>query len=193
VIRENKQVTTGNLIAQLNPKIRGWANYHRHVVSKETFSKVDHAIFCALWQWAKRRHPKKPIRWIRKKYFTSIEGQHWVFHGEILGQKGAFQPIRLFKAKSVAIERHTKIQSEANPYDPKWETYFEKRLDVKTVHNLKGKRHLIHHWKQLGIEGQSDPSANVECCSIASYNKTSPILFILHLWLTYEAIEEQNR
>jgi RNA-directed DNA polymerase len=148
VVRENKQATAGNLIAQLNPKIRGWANFHRHVVSKETFSKVDHAIFSTLWQWAKRRHPNKPIKWIRKKYFQSIGGQHWVFHGEILGQKGALQPIRLFKAKSVTIERHVKIQSEANPYDPEWETYFEKRLDVKMAHNLKGKQKLLFLWKQ---------------------------------------------
>src|SRR6266699_1293278 len=35
IIKENKQATAGNLIAQLNPKIRGWANYHRHVVSSE--------------------------------------------------------------------------------------------------------------------------------------------------------------
>ncbi|MDQ2905052.1 MAG: hypothetical protein M3Y81_16050 [Chloroflexota bacterium] len=122
VVRENKQAVVGNLIAQLNPKIRGWANYHRHVVSKETFSKVDHAIFCTLWQWAKRRHPKKSMKWIKKKYFASIQGQNWVFHGEILGQQGAIQPLQLFKAKNIAIERHTKIQSEANPYDPKWET-----------------------------------------------------------------------
>src|SRR6266568_1336569 len=148
VVKANKQATAGNLIAQLNPKIRGWANYHRHVVSKETFSKVDHAIFCTLWQWAKRRHPKKPLKWIKKKYFTSIEGQNWVFHGEILGQDGTFQPIRLFKAKSVSIERHVKIQSEANPYDPEWETYFEKRLHVKMAHNLKGKRKLLSLWNR---------------------------------------------
>jgi RNA-directed DNA polymerase len=148
VIRDNKQATTGNLIAQLNPKIRGWANYHRHVVSSETFSKVDHAIFCALWQWGKRRHPNKPIKWIKKKYFQSIAGQNWVFQGEILGQDGTAQPIRLFKAKSVAIQRHIKIQNEANPYDPNWETYFEKRLDVKMAHNLKGKRKLLYLWKQ---------------------------------------------
>ena len=150
VVGENKQATAGNLIAQLNPKIRGWANYHRHVVSKETYAKVDHAIFCALWQWSKRRHPKKPITWIKKKYFTSIEGQNWVFHGEILGQEGAFQPLQLFKAKSIAIERHVKIQNAANPYALEWETYFEKRLDVKMAHNLKGKRQLLHLWKQQG-------------------------------------------
>jgi RNA-directed DNA polymerase len=148
VVKANKQATAGNLIAQLNPKIRGWANYHRHVVSKETFAKVDHAIFLTLWQWAKRRHPHKPHTWIKKKYFQSYGGQNWVFSGEILGRKGTFQPIHLLKAKSIPIERHVKIQSKANPYDPAWETYFEKRLDVKMVHNLKGKRTLLHLWKQ---------------------------------------------
>ncbi len=39
---------------------------------------------------------------------------------------------------------------KANPYDPEWETYFEKRLDVKMVENLKGKRTLLHLWKQQG-------------------------------------------
>src|SRR2546423_2927705 len=95
VIKVNKQATAGNLIAQLNPKIRGWANYHRHVGSLETFAKVDHAIFLALWQWAKRRHPHKSHTWIKKKYFKTNGGQNWVFSGEILGREGAFQPIRL--------------------------------------------------------------------------------------------------
>src|SRR6266849_3462582 len=150
VIKANKQATAGNLIAQLNPKIQGWANYHRHVVSKETFNKVDHAIFLALWQWARRRHPHKPHTWIKKKYFQSRGGQNWVFSGEILGREGALQPIRLIKANSIPIERHVKIRSEANPYDPEWEVYFEKRLDVKMVHNLKGKRSLLYLWKQQG-------------------------------------------
>src|SRR5256712_6517569 len=107
VVKANKQATAGNLIAQLNPKIRGWANYHRHVVSKETFAKVDHAIFLTLWQWAKRRHPHKPHTWIKKKYFQSQGGQNWVFSGEILGRKGTFQPIHLLKAKSTPmVEPH---------------------------------------------------------------------------------------
>ena len=45
IVKANKQATAGNLIAQLNPVIRGWANYHRHVVSKATFFNVDTAIF----------------------------------------------------------------------------------------------------------------------------------------------------
>ena len=34
-------MSAADLIMRLNPKIRGWANYHRHVVSKRTFSRVD--------------------------------------------------------------------------------------------------------------------------------------------------------
>ena len=46
------------------------------------------------------------------------------------------------------IKRHAKVKSEANPYDPEWETYYEKRLDVHIVDTLKGKRWLIHLWKE---------------------------------------------
>jgi len=68
----------------------------------------------------------------------------------MLGREGTVQSIRLLKASSVPIKRHIKIRSEANPYDPEWEVYFEKRLDVKMVHNLKGKRALLYLWKQQG-------------------------------------------
>src|SRR5882724_8488350 len=70
IVKANKQTTAGHLIAQLNPVIRGWANYHRHVVSKATFIKVDTAIFKSLWSWATRRHPKKSHRWVRRNTFA---------------------------------------------------------------------------------------------------------------------------
>ena len=88
VIKANAQATTGNLIGQLNPIIRGWASFHRHVASKQTFTKVDNAIFKALWQWAKRRHPNKSKGWIKKKYFYRIKGRDWVFCTEIIGKDG---------------------------------------------------------------------------------------------------------
>src|SRR5258708_34505564 len=46
----NKQTPAGKLIVQLNPIIRGWALYHRHVARKRTFNKLDSAIFQTLWQ-----------------------------------------------------------------------------------------------------------------------------------------------
>ncbi len=88
VIKGQAQATAGHLVMQLNPIIRGWANYHRHVSSKQTFVKVDNAIFHTLWQWARRRHPKKSGRWVKDKYFHRIAGQNWVFCGEADGRNG---------------------------------------------------------------------------------------------------------
>ena len=92
IIKASEQATAGHLIVHLNPVIRGWANYHRHVASKRTFTQVDDAIFRALWQWAKRRHPKKPRRWVKDKYFGTIGGRHWVFQGTVVGREGSSNP-----------------------------------------------------------------------------------------------------
>jgi RNA-directed DNA polymerase len=143
LIRRNPTVTAGKLIWLLNPTIRGWAQYHRHVVSSATFQSVDHQIFRALWRWATRRHPKKSRWWIKDKYFQSINGRNWVFSGEHNGKA-----MTLFAASGMPIRRHIKVRSEANPFDPDWEIYFEQRLGVKMVGTLHGRRQLIHLWKE---------------------------------------------
>ena len=148
IIKRNAQARAGNLIMQLNPIIRGWANYHQHVSSKQTFVKLDNAIFHALWQWAKRRHPNKPLRWIKDKYFAAVGGDRWVFHGTVEGKEGTAPTVYLLKASGVPIKRHTKIKGEANPYDPAWEEYFEGRLDVKMDATLKGRRQLLALYKE---------------------------------------------
>ena len=150
IIKANKQATAGHLIVQLNPIVRGWANYHRHVTSKRTFSQVDDAIFRALWQWAKRRHPKKSRRWIKDKYFGTIGGRHWVFQGTVVGREGVIDPVQLFAASSTPIQRHNKVKGEANPYDPTWEPYFEERLGVKMAGTLVGRWTLRLLWKDQG-------------------------------------------
>lgn len=144
----NKQATAGHLIEQLNPVIRGWANYHRHVVSAATFHRMDHAIFKALWSWAKRRHLHKARDWIKHKYFQQCDLRDWVFYGEVTGREGKPQTVRLLHAASVAIKRHTLIQATANPYDPAWEPYFEHRLGVQMAGNLAGRRKLLYLWKE---------------------------------------------
>jgi RNA-directed DNA polymerase len=143
IVKANKALPAGKLIVKLNPIIRGWARYHQHVVSKKTFNDVDDAIYHMIRRWAKRRHPNKSHEWIAKKYFTTVGGNHWVFYAEVDGKLKY-----LTEATHVAIQRHTKVRGEANPYDPAWETYYEKRLDVHMAANLKGKRWLLHLWKE---------------------------------------------
>lgn len=148
IIKTNPTTSAGNLILLLNPVIRGWANYHRHSVSKERFVAVDSAIYKCLWQWAKRRHPMKTRTWTKLKYFQTVGANNWVFSGEIKGRDGEPKIVRLFSAASVPIKRHIKIKVEANPYDPAWETYFEHRQDVQMEANLEGHRKLLHLWRE---------------------------------------------
>ena len=148
VIKTNQPATAGKLIVQLNPIIKGWADYHRHVVSKRVFSQVDCAIFKSLWRWARKRHPQKAKQWVAEKYFLHPTTGKWMFFGETAGKEGTVQAVQLRKASNVPISRHVKIKGEANPYDPRWEIYFEERLGVKMVNNLKGRRKLLYLWRQ---------------------------------------------
>ncbi len=148
IVKDNKQTPAGKLIAQLNPIIRGWALYHRHVASKDTFSKVDHAIFELLWQWAKRRHPKKGSRWVKDKYFHVIEKRKWVFSGEVEGKKGETIQVHLTEIAKTRIRRHRLIQGEANPYDPAYEAYFDERIGLKWLQSWLNRRKLVALWRE---------------------------------------------
>jgi len=120
VIKSNRTVKTEHLIKKLNPIIRGWGNYYRHAVSKRVFSYLDHVIWQRTWRWAKRRHPRKPGKWIKPKYFQKIGNRNWVF-------KEKDGKAELAQLSGIPIRRHVKIKAEANPYDPIWNDYFEKR------------------------------------------------------------------
>jgi RNA-directed DNA polymerase len=152
LVKANAQTSAGQVISLLNPVIRGWATYHRHDVSKATFNSVDYAIFTTLWRWAKRSHPTKSRRWVRKKYFTTTEGRTWVFFGERTGTDGKRRTIQLVYASSIPIHRHTKVVSAANPYDPLWEPYFTRRRGIEMEVDLHHQRKLLWLWKeQQGI------------------------------------------
>jgi RNA-directed DNA polymerase len=120
IVKGNKTAKQVNLIGLLNPVIRGWANYHRHVVAKETFQTVDKEIWLILWRWASRRHPNKSRRWINRKYFHAIGSWSRVFSAETRANAPEGEPERLtlVRTSAIPIRRHIKIKGEANPYDP---------------------------------------------------------------------------
>ena len=150
-LKDNKAVKQINLIKLLNPIIRGWANYHSSVSATETFSRVDKEIWQALWQWARRRHHDKNSVWIKEKYFKTMGNRNWVFAAEDREKfysNGKPLVISLFCAPDVPIKRHIKIRGEANPFDPKFETYFEERSTSKMRDTLRGNKRflsLTHH------------------------------------------------
>lgn len=147
IIKTHQHLSAGQLIAKLNPIIRGWVNYHRHVVSKKVFAYIDYQLHQALWRWAKRRHRNKSNRWIYAKYFRSKHTHHNGFYGVLKNKDGSQQTLRLVKPNKILITRHVKVKAEANPFKPKWECYFEKRLDAKMMAEWKGRRSLLHLWQ----------------------------------------------
>jgi RNA-directed DNA polymerase len=159
-------LSAAELIDWLNPKIRGWANYHRHVVSKRVFRRVDRDIFSSLWQWARRRHPKKSPGWLKQKYFEQQGHNNWIFFGESCDDDGIPHKMRLLFASRTPIRRHVKVKGEANPYDPTYETYFEKREGDHMADTFRGTRTLRFLWYyQRGI----CPVCNLRITRIAGW------------------------
>ncbi|MET3112866.1 retron-type reverse transcriptase, partial [Pedobacter sp. CG_S7] len=119
-----------SLIGILNPIIKGWANYHRSIVAKSTFDKVDHEIWLKLWSWAKRRHPKKGSRWTLRKYFTTKKLRSYRFSVNDKSKKAIVER-SLIKSSDTSIIRHIKIRGEANVFSKQYDEYFEVRRSAK--------------------------------------------------------------
>jgi len=114
-------VTPAALIEQLNPVLRGWANYHRHTLCGQTFFWLDSFGWRRLFRWAKRRHPDKTGRWITDRYFPHQPGKSWCCTDPATGK----QVLRVWE--SIKPERSLKVKGAANPFDPDWEAYFRAR------------------------------------------------------------------
>jgi RNA-directed DNA polymerase len=152
-IKDNKTAKQINLIRMLNPIIRGWANYHKSVVAKETFKRVDKEIWQSLWQWSKRRHPRKSSFWVKKKYFKTERNRSWIFAADDMEKfyaNGKPFVASLFHASDIPIKRHIKIKGEVNPFDPKFETYFEERMTSKMRAKFQGNKRLLSLWLNQG-------------------------------------------
>jgi RNA-directed DNA polymerase len=77
------------------------------------------------WKWARRRHPNKPLFWVKNKYFQKIANRDWRFM-----EKDNPEPLLLLG--SIHIKRHIKIKAEVNPYDSKWRDYLNNRLTLNS-------------------------------------------------------------
>jgi len=131
IVKDHLGRSAWRLIKQLNPVIRGWANYHRHVVSKRTFAYIDSRIFRQIWHWARRRHPSKGRKWVKRRYFRSTGNRNWSFFATLSSESGKPDLVDLYHADYTRIVRHAKVRSMANPYSIDWQNYFAARKTVK--------------------------------------------------------------
>jgi len=131
IVKKGRAKTQEWVIEKLTPVLRGWATFHRHVCSKDTYQWVDMIIFRMLWKWAKRRHPYKDAQWVKDRYFHRLGGRDWMFSSDGTPKHC------LYTTASTPIRRHVKIQGRANPFHPEWDRYFATRkLAAKTRKEL---------------------------------------------------------
>ena len=116
ILKQGKAASQSDLIRRLNQIIRGWSNYHRHVVASQTFSHINNILYLLLQQWAKHRHPNKNKWWRLNKYWHEKNGKPWLF------MSGEYNLINL---RRINIIRHPKLQISKNPFIH--EEYFIKR------------------------------------------------------------------
>ena len=129
IIRKHVSTPTEALIRELNSTLRGWANYHRHVVSSESFSRVDNYVYEQLWRMIRRRHSNKSKGWLVKKYWTAT-GKKWIFSVK-RKRKDKIRIYHVIRISSIGIKRHIKIKAEANPYMPEYAYYYWHRRHNK--------------------------------------------------------------
>jgi len=127
ILNEMKASTQEEVIKRLNPLLRGFANYYRGMVSKETFSYIRNRVKLYLWRWAKRRHPNKSKIWVQKRYYSSFGGDNWTFMCKGTGRKGKEETHLLYNISNTPIVRHIKVKGNSSPDDPSLSEYWQNR------------------------------------------------------------------
>lgn len=96
--------------------------YYRHVVSKDTFRKIDYELWNKLWFWSKRRHPNKSKGWIIKKYFSRVDNLKFTFIDQETG-------LYIRRTVHTPIKRHVLLNIRYRVYDksPETQEYWKKR------------------------------------------------------------------
>ena len=125
------------VLKQLNPVLRGWANYFRVGVSSRTFARLDHWMHIRERRYARRTHRNKGWPWIKRRYFGKLNlerNDKWVFGDKTRGTY-------LLKLSWFPIKRHTLVEGTSSPDNPALRGYFEKRrtAQAKTLSPSKQK------------------------------------------------------
>jgi RNA-directed DNA polymerase len=129
LIRQHVSAPMPALVKKLKATLRGFGNYHRHVVASEAFSRIDRYVDEQLWRMLHRRYPKKSKTWLSQKYWAT-PGHKGIFAATGKTQKGTrLYPV--MRLSSLGIQRYIKVKADANPYVPEYGRYFWRRRHDK--------------------------------------------------------------
>jgi RNA-directed DNA polymerase len=95
IIDNSQNLTSYQLIAKLNPIIRGWSLYFNMGESYIFRGYVRFALFKIIWNWIHKKHPKWGKGTIARYYFTGEDQRKhrlgintkWNFYGRVRGER----------------------------------------------------------------------------------------------------------
>jgi len=105
VIRQYKGAPRAALVKALNPKIRGWTQYHCASIAKKTFDWMDAQLFHELYRWSRFRHPRKTGGWCVSRYWKQRGNRQNFGDGTMW----------LVKYADTPIKRHIKVRGDKSP------------------------------------------------------------------------------
>jgi RNA-directed DNA polymerase len=111
IVKRMEKRPQEELIAKINPIVRGWTQYYAFTDNADTFRHCDERMFWRLMRYACNRHKSKGKQWIIKKYFHTFEGRKWIFATPDRSVR-----LKLY-SKGVGRNRYVKVTKGKSPYD----------------------------------------------------------------------------
>lgn len=146
VMNRHKTATQNSLIHLLNPKVIGWANYYRYVVSSQVFGKIDRLLWQKTLHWAKRKHSQKSMAWIIEKYYTRQRNTR-ILRFTDKKAKSTFGTM----SKVFSKKRFVKVKNGMRVYNADHAEYWYKREYLNTQKRLYAKQSRVLFEKQNGL------------------------------------------
>ena len=125
----HKGASVEAVVRDLNPIIRGWANYYRVGVASRTFQSLDNWMLHREVRYATHAHPRKSWQWRQRRYWGRLHPQRqdqWVFGDKHTGS-------HLLKFRWFKIERHVLVRGTASRDDPALRAYWRDRDKAKAT------------------------------------------------------------
>ena len=99
ITKQGRNLPLTILLHQLNPVLRGWANYFRHGVSKATFSYLRAFTWRRVVCWLRRKHPRANWKQLRRRYLPGW----WPTEGEVMLLNPAAVEVTRYRYRAARI------------------------------------------------------------------------------------------
>lgn len=133
IFAQKRGRAAGELIAELNPVIRGIEYYWHRKVATEAFNTVDYYICRKTLKYLRRQHPRKKWKWIIKRYFqadhTGVSKNKWILTDP--NDNGN----QMIKMSWIPIERYYPVKYDSSPDNSLLKQYYAQRDEKEFITN----------------------------------------------------------